>query len=144
MANIFEGGQIKCEQYWPEFEKTETYGQLIVTCKDEYNYADYTIRVFTIGLKDDQLNNNNLKTEREVTQYHFTQWKDHSVPEYSDSIGLLLSCIRSHWSYDNQYIYKDDNKEVISDSKGEFELEDKKKSSPIVVHCSAGIGRSGW
>jgi netrin-G3 ligand len=56
------------------------------------------------------------KTERIVRQYHFTVWPDHGVPEYP---AQLL-----------HFVYK-------------VMLENPTKNGPLVVHCSAGVGRTG-
>lgn len=71
--------------------------------------SEYTIRIFSVtkaGSKD----------ERIVTQYHYTIWPDHGVPEYPTS---FLHFIR---------------KVTVSNPLN---------SGPIVVHCSAGVGRTG-
>lgn len=54
--------------------------------------------------------------ERRVTQYHCTIWPDHGMPEYPTS---LLYFVR---------------KVTVSNPLN---------SGPIVVHCSAGVGRTG-
>ena len=56
------------------------------------------------------------KTERIVRQFHFTVWPDHGVPEYP---AQLL-----------HFVYK-----VLQ--------EEPLKEGPMVVHCSAGVGRTG-
>ena len=71
--------------------------------------AEYTVRTFSVT-KDDS------KDERIVTQYHYTIWPDHGVPEYPTS---LLHFVR---------------KVMVSNPPN---------SGPIVVHCSAGVGRTG-
>ncbi|XP_076113929.1 receptor-type tyrosine-protein phosphatase gamma-like [Mytilus galloprovincialis] len=53
---------------------------------------------------------------RNVTQYHFTAWPDHGTP---DPLYLVLF-----------------HRHVISDPKAGH-------SGPLLVHCSAGIGRTG-
>ena len=56
------------------------------------------------------------KEERVIHQYHFTVWPDHGVPEYP---GQLLHFVRK----------------VMQ--------EEPMKNGPLVVHCSAGVGRTG-
>ena len=52
-----------------------------------------------------------------MTQYHFTSWPDHGVPKFATSI---ISFIRR--------VQKAHNKE---------------SGVPLLVHCSAGVGRTG-
>ena len=52
-----------------------------------------------------------------MTQYHFTSWPDHGVPKFATS---LISFIRR--------VQK---------------THDKDKGIPLLVHCSAGVGRTG-
>jgi netrin-G3 ligand len=77
--------------------------------QEELSLAEYTIRTFS-------LQTDTSKTERIVTQYHFTIWPDHGVPDYPTA---LLQFVRR----------------VVSASNEE--------KAPIVVHCSAGVGRTG-
>ncbi|KAI1295769.1 Receptor-type tyrosine-protein phosphatase T [Halotydeus destructor] len=56
--------------------------------------------------------------KREVIQYHFVSWPDHAVPTYSVSLIAFLRKIRSSHAY-------------------------KVKANPVIIHCSAGIGRTG-
>nr|XP_022307680.1 receptor-type tyrosine-protein phosphatase alpha-like [Crassostrea virginica] len=58
----------------------------------------------------------NSEGSRVVTQYHYTKWPDHGTP---DPFSLLL--FHSH---------------VLRTRTAEFE-------APTIVHCSAGIGRTG-
>jgi len=43
VTNLVEGGQQKCEQYWPD-QVTQEYGLFKVTLTDLQVFADYTIR----------------------------------------------------------------------------------------------------
>jgi len=54
--------------------------------------------------------------EREVTQYHYLVWKDFMAPEYP--VGIIRFIKRFNEAY--------------TPDKG-----------PILVHCSAGVGRTG-
>ena len=53
----------------------------------------------------------------EVTHFHFTAWPDHGVPQFATSlISFIKRVQKSH---------------------------DKDRGVPLVVHCSAGVGRTG-
>ncbi|VDI50986.1 Hypothetical predicted protein [Mytilus galloprovincialis] len=60
-------------------------------------------------------NKDTSQTERSIHHFHFTQWPDHGVP---DSIQLV-------------HFYR------------KVKLEDCDQLGPMVVHCSAGVGRTG-
>ncbi|XP_032243017.2 tyrosine-protein phosphatase Lar isoform X2 [Nematostella vectensis] len=53
---------------------------------------------------------------REIVQYHYTAWPDHGVPTHATSLLSFIRRIRNSVSRD---------------------------AGPIVVHCSAGVGRTG-
>ena len=94
ITNLEEGGKIKCQRYWPETGRC-SFGPFEVILTDEQIFADYTTRklevqvrllvsVFLIyiiwlyiQLKGDS--GYSLK----VTQFHFTAWPDHGVPDYA-------------------------------------------------------------
>jgi len=43
VTSVVEGGQQKCEQYWPS-QGTQEYGPFKITLTDQQVFADYTIR----------------------------------------------------------------------------------------------------
>ena len=85
------------------------YGSIRVHLQEVLSLADYTIRTFS-------LQREGSKEERIITQYHYTVWPDHGVPEHPTP---LLHFVRK----------------VTSSN--------PTNAGPIMVHCSAGVGRTG-
>ncbi|XP_066480776.1 receptor-type tyrosine-protein phosphatase V-like [Tiliqua scincoides] len=59
-----------------------------------------------------------LNMERRVIHLHYTAWPDHGIPESTTSLMTFLELVRAH-------------------------MQGAKESGPTLIHCSAGVGRSG-
>ncbi|XP_032305178.1 receptor-type tyrosine-protein phosphatase V-like isoform X2 [Coturnix japonica] len=59
-----------------------------------------------------------LRAERHVSHLHYTAWPDHGIPESTTSILAFRELVREH-------------------------IQSAKDAGPTLVHCSAGVGRSG-
>lgn len=105
---------VKCEAYWPEEEgSTDTYDDVKLSITNEKTSVHKHFTIRTFKLTD-------LETEksRTITQYSYTAWPDHGTPESPTPILRLLIDLRKTGGLD-------------------------KMDEPCIVHCSAGIGRSG-
>ncbi|GAB1286903.1 Receptor-type tyrosine-protein phosphatase alpha [Apodemus speciosus] len=90
-----------------------TYGNVRVSVEDVTVLVDYTVRKFCIQQVGDVTNR---KPQRLITQFHFTSWPDFGVP--FTPIGML-KFLKKVKACNPQY------------------------AGAIVVHCSAGVGRTG-
>ncbi|XP_021350947.1 tyrosine-protein phosphatase non-receptor type 12-like isoform X2 [Mizuhopecten yessoensis] len=110
-CKLIEGNKKKCAVYWPELVgDEEDYGNVTVTMTNESDMKeDCTVRVFEASYGDQS---------HQVTQYHYTGWPDHGIPEDRNVILAMVAKMRD-------IRHKDAEK------------------APILVHCSAGCGRTG-
>ncbi|XP_030574621.1 tyrosine-protein phosphatase non-receptor type 21 isoform X2 [Archocentrus centrarchus] len=116
-----ESGREKSYRYWPRLgsrHNTVTYGRFKITTRFRTESGCYA----TTGLKI-----KHLLTQQERTVWHlqYTDWPDHGCPEDLKGFLTYLEEIQSVRRHTNS----------ISDPKN--------SNQPVLVHCSAGVGRTG-
>ncbi|KAK6626891.1 hypothetical protein RUM44_009368 [Polyplax serrata] len=117
LNRIIEKHVIKCHQYWPTADHSGEESSIICN--------DVNLKVTNISEEKNscytttKLRLEDMKTgeQREVIHYHCTTWPDFGVPQSPTAFLKFLCAVRASGALDN--------------------------AGPTVVHCSAGIGRSG-
>ncbi|XP_031152075.1 tyrosine-protein phosphatase non-receptor type 2 isoform X2 [Sander lucioperca] len=114
LNRVIEKGSEKCAQYWPTAEEREM----------AFRDTRFLVKLLSEDTKSYyttrvlELQNLSTGEKREICHFHYTTWPDFGVPESPASFLNFLFKVRES---------------------GALEVE----HGPAVVHCSAGIGRSG-
>ncbi|XP_078485643.1 receptor-type tyrosine-protein phosphatase epsilon-like [Ciona intestinalis] len=116
LTNTVESGKEKCAKYWPDHGKHFTYGDYRVETLSEINYEPFILRAMNI-----QENNNEYEMVlRKIHHFQYTEWQDENVPLIASPLIEMKIKVNAVW---------------LNLSEG--------KQFPIVVHGSAGVGRTG-
>eukprot|EP01147_Barroeca_monosierra_P010372 gene10372-2505_t len=116
-TGIVEKGRKKCERYWPaevDGKTSMTFGNISITALKEAKARGYTFTLLRAQCG---------KTVRKIGHFWYNTWPDHGVPKsasntlYPDSVLGMLHTVHK-WCT-------------------------KASDRPILVHCSAGVGRTG-
>lgn len=121
ITGLVEAGEVTCERYWPEDEDEPMHiGRFVVRLlgieyEDGYRFHDLEITT--------------ANGEKKVLRhYWFDSWPDHGVPE--NSLGEVFPDNAVHM--------------LMSARTEQRRLADLgERDAPLLVHCSAGIGRTG-
>ncbi|KAK0078377.1 hypothetical protein PV325_002561, partial [Microctonus aethiopoides] len=120
-----ERGKNKCARYWPEEGEVSEYGgEWKVRALARTSTADYTLREFLL-----QGNKPNFSEPRKIYHYHFQAWPDHGVPLDPGCVLNFLHDVNA----------RQESIAASLSSNGQALT----SVGPILVHCSAGIGRTG-
>ncbi|XP_049281385.1 tyrosine-protein phosphatase non-receptor type 9 isoform X2 [Anopheles funestus] len=122
-TRVMERGRAKCGQYWEPSE-----GGIA-------EYGSFRLRTMSIETNEDytvvELEIRNIKTDevRCVSHWQFTSWPDYGVPSSAKAMLNFLQRAREKQAEMVQCL-------------GDL-WAGHPRGPPIVVHCSAGIGRTG-
>ncbi|CAB1350425.1 unnamed protein product [Coregonus sp. 'balchen'] len=114
LNRVIEKGSEKCAQYWPTQDEHEM----------SFRDTHFLITLVSEDVKSYyttrvlELHNEKTGEKREIYHFHYTTWPDFGVPESPASFLNFLFKVRESGSLGADH-------------------------GPAVVHCSAGIGRSG-
>lgn len=118
LNKVIEKAVTKCAQYWPIGEANGDH--------DSYLFEETGFRVTLLEKEDKHnfvvsrflLEHVPSRQDREILHFHYTTWPDFGVPESPSAFLHFLLAVRKSGALDPSV-------------------------GPPIVHCSAGIGRSG-
>ncbi|KAL7055962.1 hypothetical protein AAHC03_023036 [Spirometra sp. Aus1] len=118
LCNIQEGGKPKCAQYWPDAkglpeERSSLTRTVTVTLQQVESSPSMVTRTLTVQPEGES-------ESWTFTQLHFLAWADHAVPDLDEFYDLLQTYSRLR------------GQKPFSEAFGS-----------TIVHCSAGVGRTG-
>ena len=116
VTNWVENGKKKCGRYFPKYvdkEENKTYGNYTIVTKIK---PEVLLNGIVIKTQLTLVNNTLTKgSKRHIFHYHYIAWPDHGVPEKTNDFIDFIKIINN---FNN-------------------------KTTPLLVHCSAGVGRTG-
>ncbi|ORX68488.1 receptor/non-receptor type protein-tyrosine phosphatase, partial [Linderina pennispora] len=123
LTKEFEGNRAKCHHYWPKtVGETVTYDDIMVTWEAEAEHPDdssVVARRFAVSRPGESSG-----ATVHVTHLQYVGWPDHGVPD--NPLGVLRL------------------RQLARRAQAESERQaDSAPVVPMIVHCSAGCGRTG-
>ncbi|KAK0426159.1 hypothetical protein QR680_009562 [Steinernema hermaphroditum] len=135
LNNIVEQYMVKCHQYFPTSEEPVLYAvdsaserRFRTTLLSETDHGDFIVRELELAVHSSDKPSPDeagdfedvVLATRTVTHYQYTTWPDFGCPKET-----------SHFLSFREHL------------KASGKLESDSSSGPVVIHCSAGIGRTG-
>lgn len=120
LNRVIEKGQLKCHQYYPTGADSDG--------EDELVFSDVGLRVAFVEERESNhhytarvlhLTDVTSCETRQIIQFHYTAWPDFGVPSSPSAFLDFLWAVRNSGALDGGSV------------------------GPPVIHCSAGVGRSG-
>jgi len=127
LTGLREGNRIKADQYWPEQGQVKKYGNILVCNKNTFTLGSFIVRSLLVREKQQNDNDNSTSTTpspqvREIIQIQYSEWPDFGIPESTKPIRDLI-CLMA---------------KMQERASTQYAL-----NGPAVIHCSAGVGRTG-
>ncbi|XP_025972083.2 tyrosine-protein phosphatase non-receptor type 9 isoform X1 [Dromaius novaehollandiae] len=122
-TRLEEGGRRKCGQYWPlEKDFQVCYGALTITNLGVENLNHYKKTTL-------EIHSSETRERRLVSHFQYLSWPDYGVPSSAATLIDFLGAV------------KQQQRVAVSALGPRFR--GHPGGPPVVVHCSAGIGRTG-
>ncbi|NXV51564.1 PTN9 phosphatase, partial [Uria aalge] len=122
-TRLEEGGRRKCGQYWPlEKDFQVCFGALTITNLGVENLNHYKKTIL-------EIHSSETRERRLVSHFQYLSWPDYGVPSSAATLIDFLGAV------------KQQQRVAVSALGPRFK--GHPGGPPVVVHCSAGIGRTG-
>ncbi|XP_069092760.1 tyrosine-protein phosphatase non-receptor type 9-like isoform X3 [Pleurodeles waltl] len=122
-TRVVERGRIKCGQYWPlDAGKSEDFGHFIVRNIHIELFQDFKLTHLDLYSKQ-------TGESRNVAHYQYVSWPDFGVPKSASAMLDFRAQVKQHQAAAVQALGP--------------QWTGHPAGPPIVIHCSAGIGRTG-
>jgi len=117
IARLMEDGRPKCVKYWADRDEKFKIGKFLLAWNETEVQPFFKITTMRLG-------NMESREIRTIKHFWYDSWPDHGVPETTESVvDLIMSTMTAR------------NEADAEGGPG--------TKFPLVVHCSAGVGRSG-
>ncbi|RDD45183.1 Tyrosine-protein phosphatase non-receptor type 9 [Trichoplax sp. H2] len=126
LARLYENGRVKCSQYWPNDGEILIYGKLTVEHESTTEKEHYVLHKLSIYCEESE---GSLST-RCIYLFRFTSWPDFGIPPSASPLLKMIENIN--------HLNRSVNSSVDDNTNSK-----EQPLPPIVIHCSAGVGRTG-
>jgi protein tyrosine phosphatase len=113
LTRLTENNKLKCYKYWPGEGKEKKFGLFSVLLASKEKEHGLVTRFITLKKIIDEKTQES--ESRKICHFQYKEWPDHGLPSSAATFRHLLHLV-----------------DAMHDRRG-----------PILVHCSAGIGRTG-
>eukprot|EP00049_Salpingoeca_infusionum_P016342 m.332970 g.332970 ORF g.332970 m.332970 type:complete len:4476 (-) comp16062_c0_seq1:606-14033(-) len=133
MVGLQEGDRVKSHQYWPNKGDSMRVGNFVITNTAETVSAAYVTRTLTVT-------NEASDEYRDVHHWQFTAWPERGSPASGSDVASMINEIET---YARSRIVQPQEESIYGNAQIITEQAILAQRRPLVVHCTAGVGRTG-